>query len=282
MGLDATVMCNCFKEGKTSEPPFPQDQLYVDGEGFLHVRTDDPTDLKHRRLYEWMQTACQHPGLNFARERISNWGGYRLFQEAMATVGWDRFPTLKAELPSSNGGLTQADAATKALKELASFRSVETIGKNSFLVDSTTGDELYNHIAAYEGVFMWGGSSGFEVGLGEFMLFVREKDASEAVFLSSRFTQKLVGPAKDGRQPVELRDLDTGESIRLPDAIRGRAVPWPDGRMQDDKGGWNFGIPKECHVEVRVVTPEEFEYILGPLERVFRAAVETGNPVRWS
>src|SRR5437762_2759811 len=74
MGLDATVMCNCFREGTTAEPPFPRERLYLDEESYLHVRTEGPAGSYDRRLYLWMQAACPHPGLNYARERISNGG----------------------------------------------------------------------------------------------------------------------------------------------------------------------------------------------------------------
>jgi hypothetical protein len=37
----------------------------------------------------------------------------------------------------------------------------------------------------------------------------------------------------------------------------------------------------ELHVESRVVTPADFAHVVGPLEWLFRAALETGNPVRW-
>ena len=64
-------------------------------------------------------------------------------------------------------------------------------------------------------------------------------------------------------------------------AVRGQQVPWPDGRWEDDEGRWNFGVPAELHVESRAVTPHDFDYAVPALEKVFRAAVETGNPARW-
>jgi len=57
-------------------------------------------------------------------------------------------------------------------------------------------------------------------------------------------------------------------------------VPWPDGRWQDDAGRCNSVQPAELHVAPRVVTPADFAHVVEPLERLFRASLETGNPVR--
>ena len=42
---------------------------------------------------------------------------------------------------------------------------------------------------------------------------------------------------------------------------------------------WEY--PRRLHVERRPVRPEEFLYILEPLERIFRASIAVGNPVEW-
>lgn len=36
MGLDAAVNCNCFKEGKTKEPPFDKNLIVIE-EGFYDL-----------------------------------------------------------------------------------------------------------------------------------------------------------------------------------------------------------------------------------------------------
>ena len=38
MGVDATVMCNCFREGRTTDPPVPREWLVLDAEGYLSLR----------------------------------------------------------------------------------------------------------------------------------------------------------------------------------------------------------------------------------------------------
>jgi hypothetical protein len=57
-------------------------------------------------------------------------------------------------------------------------------------------------------------------------------------------------------------------------------VPWPDGRWQDDAGRCNAVLPAELHVESRVVSPADFAHVVEPLERLIRASLERGNPIR--
>src|SRR6185295_5243217 len=103
MGLDASVMCRCFAEGKVALPTFAK-QVKIDEEGFLNL--DLPSDENgalHMRFYQWMETACQHHRMTLANEHIGNWAAYRSFQHAMEIAGLQHFPTLKLQLPQSNG-----------------------------------------------------------------------------------------------------------------------------------------------------------------------------------
>ena len=38
MGLDASVRCRCFEEGKLKPGPVPFEDLYIDEEGYLSSR----------------------------------------------------------------------------------------------------------------------------------------------------------------------------------------------------------------------------------------------------
>jgi hypothetical protein len=282
MGLIASVMCGCFAEGRCG--PFPLiEHVRVDEEGYLHLdhpHRDSPDN--YRRFNEWISNACEHPRMRFASECISNWTGYRSFQQTLASVGWEHFPALKAELPENNGGLTEAAAAKPMLEELAFFSEQAQLGSTTLLVNTDTGEELHEYIAAYDGVFHIG-ADGIDMGVDEAGFFVCEREGRE-LFRSMKFRQNLLnkGFRKLLRRPAfEFIDLETERRFLCRNGVL-QISNWPDGRLQDDKGRLHFEYPVRLHVTTRQKRPSEFEYILEPLRRMCEAAVETGNPIRWS
>jgi hypothetical protein len=284
MGLDATVSCNCFKEGRTTQPPIPPDWLYLDDEGYWSCRPEHEAEYSWPEFYRWKQTCCEHEGMNYARERISNWAGYRLFQEALEKIGWDNFPILRSELPSVNGGMMFPEAARQALLELDLFRRAGEIGRNAALIDTRTGFLIFEHVAAYEGVFVYGGRSPMEAGVGERAFFIRERASGNILFRATRIGQKLLDPVHEGQAyegRVEFRDLDTMQTLVCPIVVPGCPKPWADGRIQNDRGEVRFNPSDGFHVELRMLDPTHFDYAVNPLARVFEASVATGNPVRW-
>jgi hypothetical protein len=222
--------------------------------------------------------------MEFASEHVGNWTAYRLFQEALERVGWENFAILRAELPNANGGLMSAKSAKAALAELARFRQLSTTGQNAALIDSGTGQVIFQHVGAYEGVFILDGHVGIDIGVGEFEFFIRKHDSGIDLFRATHIQQSFL----DGQPSavrylgrVEYRDAETGESVVCTVPL-GYTVPWPDGRFQDEKGQWRHVYPGEFHVERREALPSQFEYTVSALARLFEASVKTGNPVRWS
>jgi hypothetical protein len=101
------------------------------------------------------------------------------------------------------------------------------------------------------------------------------------LFCARRLRQVLPGPVTDeGRLrsvPTEFTNLDTGETHVAACPI-GKPVERPE--LEPIPFDWEF--PSLWHVEKRpVIRPAEFLHIVEPLERIFRASVETGNPVEW-
>jgi hypothetical protein len=258
MGLSGRVMCGCFKQGRVKEPPVPLEWLHIDEEGNFNLRPAFDSDENFFKVSDWMQTACPHPDFTQAREHVANWPGYGAFQQALGRVG---YPTLQSDLPEANGGLTLSSAAAIALKELALFRSLPEVGKDTFLVATATGEVLHRHIAASEGVFLYGADGRPRAGVNSSHFFVEDPATRAILFRSVCFRQTRVA-APSGEDLVLLEDLDGGGSYCGPVAVQ--------------------VLPAELHVETRVVKPADFDHILGPLETLFKASVESGNPVRWS
>lgn len=117
------------------------------------------------------------------------------------------------------------------------------------------------------------------------MFIVSRGEPGRELFRAMRLEQRLEPTRErngDGTGPVEFVNLDTGERSACTTAVAGRVVPWPDGRIQNERGKLRLSYPRRLHVEQRVITPAAFESPVGALEEIFRAAVATGNPVRWT
>jgi hypothetical protein len=270
MGLGGSVMCGCFKQGRVKESPVPLEWLHIDEEGDLNLRPEYDSDEAFFKVSDWKQTACPHPDFSQVNEHVANWSGYWAFQQALARVGWDNYPTMQCDLPEANGGLTLSSAAALALKELAHFRSLGQVGQDTFLVETATGEVLHRHIAASDGVFLYGAGEKPRAGIGPSQFFVEDPATGACLFRSVCFRQTRVA-APPGEDLVDLEDLNGGGSYRGPVTVR-----------RYDQGRCEFVLPAELHVETRVVKPADFDHILSPLESLFRASEETGNPVRWS
>lgn len=122
MGLDAYVACNCFEEGKLSEPPepFTMDDVYRDEEGFLcsHMLDNlrkglsysdhwDRYDSLIRSFEQWTERACEHEDGEYFSEWVSNWSDARQFQSIVEELGG-----------RSNGGCFPAELAAEAIAEI--------------------------------------------------------------------------------------------------------------------------------------------------------------------
>lgn len=280
MGLDATVMCNCFRDGKTTPLPFPREWLEVDDEGYLNLKKEHDCSDNWDKQCEWEESCCEHENMDLVCEHISNWTGYRQFQEALSELGWRHFPVLKEQLPEANGGLTPAKASAQALQELDHFAAAGEVGVKTVLVDTASDTGLYEYVPAHGGVFLFCGTRGINVGLGEFEFFAVDATSGEDLFLATRFRQFRTGGEQISGDSDDLvwQNLDTGEVYNLGIAIPGRRLA-SEGEQSGEQ--WQVEYPSDFHVEHRPWLVTEFEYIVKALRTVFDASVQTGNPVRW-
>lgn len=273
MGLDAYVQCNCYKEGKAKPFPLPDLEKYLgmDGEGVFTLNLEyEGHEEAHQMFVEWKATACEHPNMDYVSERISNWSGYRAFQEALAELGWRHFPALEAELPALNGGSMSAQSAARALQELALFKEMIRQKTNIFLVNTETGEAIFEYIATYFGIFMWAGDEKLNFGFDKHGFFIAGQHPDSAVrpgqifFQAMRLEQRLIDADEQGRR-VEYFNADTEERF----ICRSVAAGTPD------------AYPRLLHVEERRLSADNFDYILKALTAVCQASVATGNPVVW-
>jgi hypothetical protein len=291
MGLDASVMCNCYAQELTTPPPFPAEFIQMQ-DGFLVLNipetgNEDEMVAKFIEFDRWVLNCCEHEDMDYALVWVANWRGYRLFQEALARAGWHHFPTLRAELPNVNGGLMPAALAPEALGELRYFREYADLGTNPVLVNSETGEEIFQYVAHHGGDFILDGRYKVTIGFDKEGLFIRSTafDPPRELFRSMHFEQRLLESqltetSGDGR--VQYIDLQTGYTYVCMTRISGGEIPWPDGEMRNEQGRSRYSYPRYMHIEERKVYSQEFEHILEALTEVFQASIETGNPVRWT
>jgi hypothetical protein len=69
MGLDASVRCNCIRDGKAKPHPFP-DRLLLD-ESAEPTLTGDPSTKDWTAHDRWFAESCEHAGY-IASERLAN------------------------------------------------------------------------------------------------------------------------------------------------------------------------------------------------------------------
>ncbi|MBZ0275863.1 MAG: hypothetical protein K8I60_06955 [Anaerolineae bacterium] len=276
MGLDASVMCNCYQEGKTTPCPFPE-HFHIDGDGFPALNLPyDHHEAESDAFDQWLATCCEHPYMEHTALYISNWKGYRSFKEALEQIGWEHFPTLRRCLPESNQGTVTAEASAKALKELEAFKIRGNAVRKTFLINSETDEIIGASTAAYGGKFGWNGRTGMNIGFDEQGFFIQDAwEFNREIFRAMRFEQRIIeSDALDRPRQFEYVDLATGRTFLCSTPVR-VFVEAGDGQLHQE-------YPHQMHVEQRMVGATYHDYILEPLTKIFEASVATGNPVRWS
>ena len=286
MALEASVMCNCYAERRATPPPFPE-RFFINEAGFPDLRPVDDSDPEEemQRLYEWLRTCCEHPGMVYASIYLANWPGYMDFLDALDEIGTTRVPTLLAELPVESGALTQSDSAAKMLAELEAFRAMDVVDTKIFVVNGETGERLYWYVPEHGGVFIWDGQNGHNIGVDEEGLFIADAwEHSRIIFRARRMEQILLEPElieQTGYGRVAYTDLDSGRRVEARTPIPGKELPWPDGRMRNYEGRFRLEYPRILQAEEQSVSPAFFALVVDQLEAILRASVEMGNPVRW-
>lgn len=274
MGIVASVMCNCYRDGKTTPCPFPQ-QFIADPAALPGLRWDeDPGESEAEAAYAllrlWLATCCDHPDMNQASEFIASWKGYQAFSDALDALGAKRFPALRAHLPGGDDGTTPPDAAAAMLAELDAFAQAQSQVRYAVLVDSERGEIISHGSHTLKGALKMDVSSGFDVGYDAEGFFVRDRwEMNRLVFRAMRLEQRLLHPET---LQVEYVDLETGRTF---------ACNTPFGQAFIGAHGLPRMVYERLHVELLPSPENRFAYLTDPLRRVLQASLQTGNPVRW-
>ncbi|HYG14312.1 MAG TPA: hypothetical protein VEC12_01065 [Bacteroidia bacterium] len=267
MGYDAYVSCNCYREGKTTEPPHKK-HLSVETEG-LFINLPEKTwyyKLFPNKLYqhynefdEWKRTACPHEDMEFASERIANITGMANFRYVVKKLsGKKNLNTLLAQLPEANGGFLPVELAQDFLHDLRRFEESGEQEEIISLTERVSGTVLWQS----DGPFILDGRYKLYFGLDNNGFYIADKQ--NVLFRAWNFRQVT------NKDTFTFINNYTGYEFISPRRI------YPP----EDTGELQKYYDFQCE-RFSVNVAEEYKYIIDSLIKLCQAALETGNPVIW-
>lgn len=279
MGLDATVRCRCFEEGKLKPGPIPLDDVYIDEDGCLSSHKLDAAHRKYtyrqfdarygdleRAFEKWKGSCCEHENGEYCAEWVGNWSGCEEFRELVEQSGGEaEFPLLSNLLPYDNGGEYPAEKAAATLVELDRFIEMAGGIEAWTLCDDESGAEICTLTG--EGSFVWKMGPSDEVRMANGKLYFQHADNQTVA--TTHFRQIPLGdPDEHGCQRMRIVCLDTYATAEIPDSI---------GPQDADKTEREFRVITKKAPSLR---EGEF-WTAGRIRKLLVASVETGNPIRW-
>lgn len=278
MGLDASVRCRCFEDGKLNPGPVPISDLYIDEEGNLASRTLDRArrEYDYRRFDarygalsdefdEWLSQPCEHEDGAQCSEWVSNWSGVAEFRALVEQCGGEQeFPILSTMLPSGNGGFFPVDKASTALEELDRFTKAVVDASVWELREAEHGEVVRTWAKTGDPAWMMGPRD-YVGAQGGYVFF---RHAGRPDVRTSHFKQVPSGEPDKGRcRRMRIIALDTGETTETFDSLGPEGMPKVEREFRVTSGNMPL-------YEGKYGTAER-------LRKLLIASQETGNPIRW-
>lgn len=279
MGLDATVRCRCFEEGKLKPGPVSPDDVYVDEEGYLSSHKLDAAherftyrqfDARYgalwREFMDWANSCCEHECGEYCSERVGNIAGCAQFEALVEAAGGEaEFPLLSKLLPHANGGTYPAEMAAATLEELDRFVERVVDVDEWVLCDVESGAEIW--ASTEKGSFPWMMGPFDEVRMtGGKVCFLR---AGRPPVETAHFKQIPLGrPGEGGCDRMRIVCLDTGMTTEAFGSIG------PEGAPEAER---EFRVTLKKAPFLHEGKYETAECI----RNLLVASLETGNPIRW-
>jgi len=211
MSYDAFVRCNCWLEGKTKPFPFDYQFQFID-DCDIKLPAPDPDHGTWSEVHAWMKDCCEHPDMRLLSLRVANEAGMSMFREALEETGWERFPTLREEIPTGNGGSTHVDKAPLIMHELATFIQLVGNTQTTILVDASTNFVVQTYIAARQGVFLHNPQAEIDMGIDPNGFFIAKRhEFREAIVDIIQKVYKVQEPRQDlfRARRFEMRRIST-------------------------------------------------------------------------
>lgn len=307
MGLDAYVACSCYRDGLTSEPPVPRDQLMIDECGDVVPIDEDACDDHFWDVFHpWQDTACRHERMQFVGEWIGNVMGIAWLRSVTANLDEERFPVLAPVLTGLSGLMDShlpAVVARRALSELVALLEENSplgttrmvCGFGGAIVDDAI-DRGSVDYTTFRSLGPWVVRTPeladiVDVGLEgwDFVVKTHEGDSEllRARLLGQVWHEETVDRTTEGAQPTALvtfSDVMSGETIHVRSFGLSVREPWPDeATSAKPNRGDDFWrrYPPRLFVSERKIVLGEIWWELDTLKRLFEASADSGNPVVW-
>ena len=276
MSYSAYVICNCYKDGKTSEPPhkeflrFDNDGLYLDIPDELWEKDEDKVYQMEAEFDTWKRTACEHEEMELASESLSNISGMSAFRHIVRELGGkDKYPILTEYLPTKNGGVLPSEFAQQLLDELLLLEKEKSIEEKVVLTEKSTGSLKASVNSDTHWLFVFTPYNKNNYGIDKDGFFILEnvnekgKEISYVMFRSNNFIQQTI--SKDRYKFIDILTRKSFEcSVKL------------HPNQEDATDEYEF----EVRIE-RVGIADEYEYMIEPLKRLAKASIISGNPIHW-
>jgi len=278
MGYSAHVACNCYKEGKTTKPPYEEYMVWDEEEGTYYLEIPHVIWRRDEKKYyqmmdefdEWKLTACAHKDLLLCDEFLTNSLGMGDFRFIIKDLGGQKkFPVLTKFLPQYNGGILPAEYAKDAYQELLELEKSKTKEKKMILIEKELNELIVTVNADTFVIFIFTANHNYGLDKDGFFILenVKENDeeVSYVVFRSMNFYQQKIT-----EEQYAFIDKETDEVFYAPVSI----APLSE---KDEERDFEFVVKKEV-----VSVSDEFKYIIEPLKRLTKASMKSGNSIHWT
>lgn len=134
MGLNASIRCNCIKEGKVPPHPFPEILAFDEsGEPTLKGRHDVDLWLKHDK---WYRDSCPHSGC-LMEKRLGNVASVAYVREFLQSNSPNSFPILLGRVVYSGTHSGDWIVASDVPQLLLEARTLQGLSNDQVVVQFT-------------------------------------------------------------------------------------------------------------------------------------------------
>ncbi len=274
MGYDAFVICTCYQEGKTTEPPhkeflrFDQEGLHLDVPSELWDQNKEIVLQMHAAFNKWLATACKHKDMRQISQRLANITDMAWFRQIIEILGGSTaYPTLTQYLPNTNCGILPSSAAQQALDELFLLENEQSTEKIITLSEISTNRTIFSINAEDHEVLAYTNYNGKKqtYGLSKNGFYIGEhgQSAYSVMFQSKDFIQK---PVSKGYLFI---DIPSGRNFTAVKEI----YPYSENPKKDYK----FKVKAK-----RVLVADRYQFLISSLKQLAKVSIASGNPVHWS